>query len=612
MSTVLSDLKLDVWTSEPNRPPGSFCRLRLVSGRALEEVTAKWHLQLATALMNDPPYELSWIRGCDERKKATMLGCILCNSRDASEFLGQIQLLDYQTDQLLALRGLLARNVLRHCLEKRHLVDFGVNRAPSARKRLGVPYRAANTPSERSEYAQPDVALTLTMLAYYSDGLSREEFHDALRQLLRMGKSSQRDYYNAWLALSRSRISPEDLEKINDVAKLDDSNPQQVEVLYKYYSHNMACVDFWLNFIVFKVETQQYPQRVAHHSWHMADNLLNHTVGFSGTNDNHRLLPLQVRQATMEETALKATNGKMLDLILKNERYISLPVDDHKKLSWQLLLDAAVLERHDALIDCGAILADTNNQNAAAYLLPSLDPARFKGVIYFDTSRHQWMALERRGRCQPLQSSPLAERDAFVIFDDARCRGADIKLRSDAVGLLTIGPGMVKDKIMQAAGRLRQLDKGQGLCLVGTADVSMKIGEFTNMGPDRSISSLQVLEWVMHNTVQATIHGVPEWAHQGLHFMRTTGRPDRLLQPEVLELDKLYADGRAMQDLSSMVQDMAKPVLKDEGISLSVAQMVPELVEKASLYGKGQEVLSGLSISEECERELEKEEEEEE
>eukprot|EP00798_Chlamydomonas_sp_ICE-L_P024220 gene24220-9819_t len=424
---------------------------------------------------------------------------------------------------------------------------------------------------------------------------------------------SQRNYYNAWLALSHSRISPGDLEKLDDVAKLDDSNPQQVQVLFKYYSHNMACVDFWLNFIVFKVETQQYPQRVAHHSWHMADNPLNHTMGFSGTNDNHRLLPLQVHQAHMEETALKATNGKMLNLILENKRYISLPADDHQKLAWQLLLDTAVQEGHDALIDCGAILADTSNRNAADYMLPNLDPARFKGVVYFDTSLQLWMALERRGRCQPLQSSPLAERDAFVIFDDARCRGADMKLRSDAVGLLTIGPGMVKDKMMQAAGRLRQLDKGQRLCLVGTADVSTKIGEFNSSDPaDGNISSLQVLSWVMHNTVQATILGVPEWAQQGLHFMRTTGRPDHSLQDEVLELGRLYADGRQVQQLSSLVKDMAKPVLRDRGISPRGAQMVPELVTRASLYGKGQGVLSGHSISEECERELEKEEEEEE
>eukprot|EP00798_Chlamydomonas_sp_ICE-L_P027656 gene27656-7294_t len=230
------------------------------------------------------------------------------------------------------------------------------------------------------------------------------------------------------------------------------------------------------------------------------------------------------------------------------------------------------------------------------------DPARFKGVVYFDTSLQLWMALEWRGRCQPLQSSPLAERDAFVIFDDARCRGADMKLRNDAVGLLTIGPG-----------RLRQLDKGQRLCLVGTADVSMKIVEFNNIDPaGRNISSLQVLEWVMHNTVQATILGVPEWAHQGLHFIHTKGRPDRLLQDEVLELDRLYADGRVAQDVSSVVQGMAKPVLNDEDIDQGVAEMVTELVDRASHNGQGQKVLSGNSISEECERELEKEEEEEE
>ena len=40
-------------------------------------------------------------------------------------------------------------------------------RKPGARKRLAVPFRAALTPSERSEFAQPDVALVLTHLSYY-------------------------------------------------------------------------------------------------------------------------------------------------------------------------------------------------------------------------------------------------------------------------------------------------------------------------------------------------------------------------------------------------------------------------------------------------------------
>eukprot|EP00967_Tisochrysis_lutea_P027225 scaffold31536_cov17-Tisochrysis_lutea.AAC.1 len=41
---------------------------------------------------------------------------------------------------------------------------------PTARKQLAVPFRGADWPSERSEWAQPDVAILLTQLSYYLDG----------------------------------------------------------------------------------------------------------------------------------------------------------------------------------------------------------------------------------------------------------------------------------------------------------------------------------------------------------------------------------------------------------------------------------------------------------
>lgn len=48
-------------------------------------------------------------------------------------------------------------------------------------------------------------------------------------------------------------------------------------------------------------------------------------VGFSGTNDNHRLLPLQVQQADMTcKPHLAATNGKMLHVLLDLARYSTL------------------------------------------------------------------------------------------------------------------------------------------------------------------------------------------------------------------------------------------------------------------------------------------------
>jgi hypothetical protein len=118
----------------------------------------------------------------------------------------------------------------------------------------------------------------------------------------------------------------EDLPKLDSVCKLDPTNAQQLERLHKYFSHNMAAVDFWLSFCVLPVETGQYPQRLACSAWDLADNPSGRVVGFSGRNDNHRLLPLQVQQAPVQEAALAATNGKMLDMLLQTAQYSTLEV----------------------------------------------------------------------------------------------------------------------------------------------------------------------------------------------------------------------------------------------------------------------------------------------
>ena len=133
--------------------------------------------------------------------------------------------------------------------------------------------------------------------------------------------------------------------------------------------------------------------------------------------------------------------------------------------------------------------------------------------------------MDRRGCIRPRHSSPIAEHQTFVIFDDARCRGADLKLRLDAVGLLTLGPDMCKDKLMQAAGQLRQLGQGQGLHFAASADVVAKICACNGLrdlaGAAAGGTPRAVLRWVMDNMVDATLHGVAHWASQGLHFTST-------------------------------------------------------------------------------------------
>jgi hypothetical protein len=115
-----------------------------------------------------------------------------------------------------------------------------------------------------------------------------------------------------------------DLQALDDVRKLDTTNSAQMELMHTHFSHNMAAVDFWLNSCIFPTETQQYPQRLVANAWNLADNSHGQVVGFSGTNDNHRLLPKQVEQHLEVEATLRATNGKMLAVMLDNPQYDTL------------------------------------------------------------------------------------------------------------------------------------------------------------------------------------------------------------------------------------------------------------------------------------------------
>lgn len=222
------------------------------------------------------------------------------------------------------------------------------------------------------------------------------------------------------------------------------------------------------------------------------------------------------------------------------------------------------------------------------------------------------MMLDTRGRCMPRHSSPVSERDAFAIFDDARCRGADLQLKRTATGLLTLGPGMCKDKLMQAAGRLRQLGRGQTLRFIGTADVTAKILETTEATVQPT--TLHVLRWVMHNTVQATLHGVPEWSRQGLHFAATKGVPERAVSDEVLRLQDLYGGARSQQSMEAVVSGMAERQTQrcvNGGFANDMQAVVNRIKEVGTKYGGSHMVDAGGSADEECERELEEEEEQE-
>jgi hypothetical protein len=229
--------------------------------------------------------------------------------------------------------------------------------------------------------------------------------------------------------------------------------------------------------------------------------------------------------------------------------------------------------------------------------------------------------MELTGRKTSHTNSRISEQHAFTIYDEARCRGADLKLRQRAVGLATVGPNCCKDKLMQAAGRLRQLGRGQTLRFVGTPDVTDKIAAFNGVATDddgkstdeeqQPLTSRHMLQWIMHNTVQATLGGILEWSRQGLHFVRAKGSLQQALRDEMLELTEMYGSSKNKKPVTEVVAGMASHA-KEHLPLAALKNMAITIKERAEQHGQGHVVLSQGGFDEEVERELEREEEEEE
>jgi hypothetical protein len=344
-------------------------------------------------------------------------------------------------------------------------------------------------------------------------------------------------------------------------------------------------------------------------------------VGFSGTNDNYRLLPLNIiqHQPRKEEGpshhAMLATNGKMVDLMIRKSTVQVLPTSS----TWRDLIESSVKSGGRALIDAGGLLAGATNAEVAEFLLQCLPKnAKFQGVVFFD--ERQWSVLQRSGRKLPLNQSPVRECECFALFDEARCRGADLKLAHDAMAILTLGPKCCKDKLMQAAGRMRQLDSGQSLMLVALEDIARQM----KVERRARITAKEVLLWAIRNTVDATITGYPEWAKQGTYFATTKAVPEEFSRqlPELVELGEMYGGRLGIQtvaQVSTSAQDFLLGRCKG-GDAVEGLSMVPKGIEHDFLYVIREQVeqygaqynIVSTGLEEECERELEVEVEEEE
>ncbi|KAL1748425.1 hypothetical protein HDZ31DRAFT_29685 [Schizophyllum fasciatum] len=445
---------------------------------------------------------------------------------------------------LLLLRGLFAHGILVLALkEKRWRVDYGLD---LRRSRLAVPYRAKDSPALRAEFGQPDVVLVLTCFAHYYNGLSDKEL-DAVMQRLHVSDEPalRYEYWTKGL-----QLPPLEGVNMKDAA-------QRYTHIYPRLRRVKPVVDFYLAECVFPHEARTFEYKFTTNAWDLAKEKDRPTTGFSGTNDNQYLLPTSITQ--VHPKAQLHTNALVLAFVLRQENRTVVSVDgDSEGLLQGLVADRT---RISVILDVGARILELDNAAVATRWLELDASSEIEAAAYFGEGDELYVRT-RDGREEQLQRSFFRDQleKVLVYVDELHTRGTDLQFPAGARAMVTLGPKLTKDKLVQGCMRMRKLGQpnGHSMMFFANTEIQTRIQESISERKD-CLDSSDVLVWTMKESQRQTQEHGALWADQGLNFDRRemawctyeSGEIDRmalvevLREPEARSLEDLYAPGKA-------------------------------------------------------------------
>ncbi|KAL8377073.1 hypothetical protein RB595_007964 [Gaeumannomyces hyphopodioides] len=436
---------------------------------------------------------------------------------------------------LLLLRGLLAGGILGFAFShKRWRVNYGFDQNRNPSTRLAVPYRAKDCPSARSEFSHPEVVMLLTALSSYYGGLSEDDLFLAFTHLLKSDQPDQE--YDEWVR--DADALPSSFRHLNGVNIKDRA--QCTQQIFPCLRYAKGAIDFFLSRVVYPKFMKEFPSKLSSSGWDLGEEKKYPTTGFSGTNDSRELLPLSVNHLDLPDQ--KHTNGLVLEYLLRDENdVVSIPPREDSSVSDAKLLLDLIVEMPDevqVILDVGAQILELENHEVAQQWLKmesERNPHRGKKACVFVDDKDVLQVVDLQGHTEPLQTSPFDRQlDVCLVFlDEAHTRGTDLKLPEHYRAALTLGANLTKDRLTQAAIRMRKLGKGQSVTFCVPQEIKTKILQRTEKG---LIGVMDVLEWAIQETFIDIHRSIPLWAVQGRSQPGVCSAPEeqeRELSPEI-------------------------------------------------------------------------------
>ncbi|CCO35811.1 hypothetical protein BN14_09931 [Rhizoctonia solani AG-1 IB] len=228
-----------------------------------------------------------------------------------------------------------------------------------------------------------------------------------------------------------------------------------------------------------------------------------------------------------------------------------------------------------------------------------------EAAVYFN-DRDELVVLPQNGVPDLLSTSPFAQRldKCIVYLDDGHTRGTDLKLPRETRALVTLGPKVTKDRLLQGCMRMRKLGHGQSVMFAAPPEIHAQI---LNASPNLvenngTIDALDVLRWAMLQTCKDLQHHVSHWAQQGIEYARRHEADEQYKKNhDIAALRKRWTTPEA-RPLEEMYGVLSPEERSHKTTLTHRAFNIPELRKGLELMGI--QTLEDPSMDEEQEREV--------
>ena len=294
---------------------------------------------------------------------------------------------------------------------------------------MSVPFLGKDVPSERAEFASPEVVIGLTILAYRYEGMRYDDLLHVIRQLKsdlekQIGPFRDRPariLFDSWVAVARKQaertgtLSPE-YNYVYPLELLQPDDPEQMKVLMIVLAKTPQVVLYYLQTYEFPTVMQFQSTKLTAAGIDLGgDMLFDIRLGFSGTPSD--LIPPALGNCQFEP----GSEAQILR-VLSSPQYVestNFPLEGHEDWNVEsLLVWIATHEqpRFSALIDTGALITGYTNEQVARYLLKHGLP-QMEACVFLDSQDRKVIVDRTPNPPLLMNRSGVAMDKRFTFYD---------------------------------------------------------------------------------------------------------------------------------------------------------------------------------------------------